>query len=333
MTGGVEGTNVEHRSGDLARLIVGIVGVVMAGIWAQAATDVDTNIFKVVNGLPSNLEGLANALAALGTIWCVLVVVVLLLVARWFPAARDAAIAGVVAWGIGAGLNELIGTRSASELGIDVRTGSGPTFPSVSTAIAVALVIALAPYLVRPLRRLAFVLAVLVALAAMYLGTGLASDVVGGLFLGLAAGAAVHALFGAPSGRPTAAQVTDRGADRRPRAGRPGAVADPDIPGATIFDGTTGDGAVRILAFGRDQRDGQVAAKLWHNVMYKDPGVPVFGSRLQTAEHLAYAAMVAERGGVAAPRVLRTGPAGQDIVFSVTRRPDRPPALGRSATA
>ena len=316
MNGGVEDTIVEHRSGDLARLIVGAVGVVMAGIWAQAATSVDTNIFKVVNDLPSNLEGLANVLAALGTIWCVLVVVVLLLLVRWFPAARDAAIAGVVAWGIGAGLNELIGTRSASELGIDVRTGSGPTFPSVSTAIAVALVIALSPYLVRPLRRLAFVLAGLVALAAMYLGTGLASDVVGGLFLGLAVGAAVHARFGAPSGRPTAAQVTT--ALQTVALDPTGLVRSPTrYPGATIFDGTTGDGAVRILAFGRDQRDGQVAAKLWHNVMYKDPGVPVFGSRLQAAEHLAYSSLVAERGEVSAPHAVRTGAGGQDIVFAV----------------
>jgi uncharacterized membrane protein YbhN (UPF0104 family)/membrane-associated phospholipid phosphatase len=316
VSGGVEDTIVEHRSGDLARLIVGVVGVVMAGIWAQAATSVDTNVFTVVNDLPSNLEGLANALAALGTIWCVLVVVVLLLVARWFPAARDAAIAGVIAWGIGAGLNEVLGTRSASELGIVVRTGSGPTYPSVSSAIVAALVIALAPYLVRPLRRLAFVLVAFVAVAAMYLGTGMLSDVVGGLFLGLAAGAAVHAAFGAPSGRPTAAQVAT--ALQTVGLDPAGLVRSPTrYPGATIFEGATADGAVRILAFGRDQRDGQIAAKLWHNVMYKDPGVPVFGSRLQTAEHLAYASLVAERGGVTAPQARRTGAGGQDIVFAV----------------
>jgi uncharacterized membrane protein YbhN (UPF0104 family)/membrane-associated phospholipid phosphatase len=311
---------VEHRGGDVARLLVGALGVLMAGIWAQTASNVDTNLFKVVNDLPSSLEGLADALVALGTIWCVLAVVVLLLVLRRFPAARDAGIAGIGAWLIATGIDELVGTRSASGLGITVRTGDGPSFPSVAAAVAAALVIALAPYLARPLRRLAFLLTILVALSVMYLGTGLASDVVGGLFLGLAAGAAVHVLFGAPSGRPTAAQVA--AAVQSVGLDLTGLTRSPTrYPGATIFDGAAPDGPVRVLAFGRDQRDGQVAAKLWHNVMYKDPGVPVFGSRIQTAEHIAYATMVAARGGLTAPLALRSGTGGPDIAFVVSRIP------------
>jgi uncharacterized membrane protein YbhN (UPF0104 family)/membrane-associated phospholipid phosphatase len=317
---GTDGAIVEHRGGDVARLVVGVLGVVMAGIWAQTASSVDTNLFTVVNDLPSSLEGLADVLVALGTVWCVLAVVVLLLVLRRFPAARDAGIAGLAAWLIASGIDELVGPRSASSLGITVRTGDGPTFPSVAAAVVAALVIALAPYLVRPLRRLAFVLVGLVALAVMYLGTGLASDVLGGLFLGLATGAAVHVLFGAPSGRPTAAQVhtavASVGLDVT------GLVRSPTrYPGATVFDGLAADGPVRVTAFGRDQRDGQIAAKLWHNVMYKDPGTAVFGSRVQTAEHLAYAAMVAERGGVVGPHALRSGTGGPDVAFVVARIP------------
>ena len=38
----------------------------MAGLWAQAATNVDTNLFEVVNDLPDSLEGLANALERAG---------------------------------------------------------------------------------------------------------------------------------------------------------------------------------------------------------------------------------------------------------------------------
>ena len=325
MTG--EQTTVERRSGDLARLIVGALGVVLAGLWAQAATNVDNDLFKVVNDLPDSLEGLASFLEALGTIWCVLVVVLVLLVARWFPAARDAALAGTVAWLVATGLNELIGTRSASSLGIDVRSGSGPSFPSEATAVVVALLIALSPYLARPLRRLFMVVVLLVALAAMYLGAALASDVAGGLFLGLAAGAAVHWVFGAPSGRPSAAQITaalgDLGVDMTGL--EPSSLR---YPGATIMDGTLAAAEGRVLAFGRDQRDGQIVAKIWHNVMYKDPGVPVFGSRLQTAEHLAYAAMLAERGGVDAPRAVKTGAGGQDLALLVTARPDGRPLSG-----
>ncbi|MGZ4755920.1 MAG: lysylphosphatidylglycerol synthase domain-containing protein [Acidimicrobiia bacterium] len=331
MSGAVQDLTTERRTGDLARLIIGGLGVSLAGLWAQASTSVDTNLFTVVNSLPDNLEGLADTLNALGSIWFVAAIVVVLLIARWLPAARDAALAGGMAWLIAIGLNELLGTRSASELGIVVRTGSGPTFPSASVAVIAALTIALAPYLVRPLRRLAMLLIVLVALAVMYLGTGLTSDVIGGLFLGLAAGAAVHVAFGAPSGRPSAAQIQTALGD----LGLDVSSLEPStaqFPGATIMDGSlAGGGPARVLAFGRDQRDGQIAAKLWHNVMYKDPGLPVFGSRIQTVEHLAYASMLAEHADVLAPRVKKTGSAGQDIAVLVTDEPNGRPLSGFGA--
>ncbi len=321
MNGANEGSRTERRSGDLACLIVGVLGLVLTGLWAQAATSVDANLFTTVNQLPDSLEGLANALAAIGSLWFVAVVVAALLIARWFPAARDAVLAGGIAWLVAEGLNELLGTRSASSLGVVVRTGGGPSFASMSTAVVAALTIVLAPYLVRPLRRLAMVLIVLVGLSAMYLGTGLASDVLGGFFLGLAAGALVHVLFGAPSGRPSPAQVQAAVGDLGLTV--TGFVASSEhYPGATLMDGSLESGAtVRAFAFGRDQRDGQVAAKLWHNVMYKDPGLPVFGSRLQTVEHLAYALMLADQAHVAAPKVLKTGTAGQDIALLVTAVP------------
>ena len=43
---------------------------------------------------------------------------------------------------------------------------------------------------------------------------------------------------------------------------------------------------LRVDAFGRDQRDAQFAAKAWHRAMYHEPGVPVFGSRIQQVEHI-----------------------------------------------
>ena len=69
------------------------------------------------------------------------------------------------------------------------------------------------------------------------------------------------------------------------------------------MDATLGSGEhVRVDAFGRDQRDGQLAAKVWHRIMYRDPGVPVFGSRIQQVEHIGYALMLADRAKVPAPR-------------------------------
>ena len=283
----VDAGGPERRPGDIGRLILGGLGVVLAGLWAQTGNNVDANLFKAINDLPNAFEGVANVFAAVGSIWFVIAVVVVLLLARWFPAARDATIAGAGAWLISIGLNDLFGHHSASSLGITVRSGSGPSFPAATAAVAAALFISLSPYLIRPLRRAAMLVVLLVALSAMYLGTGLTSDVLGGLFLGLAVGAAVHVAFGAPGGRPSTSQIRDA-------LGELGFavatidVSEIDVPRSTVMDAELTSGArVRVIAFGRDQRDGQFAAKVAHKLLYKDPGLPVFGSRIQQVEHVA----------------------------------------------
>ena len=83
--------------------------------------------------------------------------------------------------------------------------------------------------------------------------------------------------------------------------------------------------------FGRDQRDAQVAAKWWHRLMYKEPGLPVFGSRIQQVEHIGYTMFVADRAGVHAPKVVKTGIGGPDAAVLVTTpQPGTP--LGELAT-
>ena len=159
----------------------------------------------------------------------------ILLLTRRFTAARNAALAGIGAWGIAIACNELFGTRSASSLGITVRSGDGPAFPAATAAVAAALFIALAPYLIRPLRRAGVLVVLLVALSAMYLGTGLASDVLGGLLLGVAAGAAVHVVFGAPGGRPSAAQIAGALGDLGFDVVTIG-VSDIDVPRSTVME-------------------------------------------------------------------------------------------------
>jgi uncharacterized protein (TIRG00374 family) len=78
---------------------------------------------------------------------------------------------------------------------------------------------------------------------------------------------------------------------------------------------------LRVDAFGRDQRDARIATKLWHRAMYRDPGVPVFGSRIQQVEHIGYALVLAERADVPAARLVRTGVGGADAAMLVTTPP------------
>ena len=298
--------------GDIAWLVVSLIGVVLCALWSGANGDTNENLCKAINGLGDGLEGVAKAFTFLGSIWFVAIVVVLLLFVRWPAAARDAAIAGGGAWLVAIGINALAETQSVSTL--DVRTGDGPVFLTASVATAMALLVALAPYVVRPYRRLGILLVAGVATSAVYLGTGLASDVIGALFLGVVTGAAVHIAFGAPGGRPTMAEL-------REALGQLGFDVsdlrdDPvPVPRATAVDATTRAGThLRVLAFGRDQRDGQYFSKLWRSLAYREPGVAVFGTRLQQVEHLAY--------GCSSPRGRRPGPSlPQDRRRRARRRP------------
>ena len=74
-------------------------------------------------------------------------------------------------------------------------------------------------------------------------------------------------------------------------------------------------------AFGRDQRDAQVAAKVWHHLMYRKPGLPVFGTRLEHVEHIGFALVLAERAGVPATRFVHSGMGGADTAILMTKPP------------
>jgi glycosyltransferase 2 family protein len=311
----------ERRPGDVVRVVAGTVGVLLAGLWAQGETSVDANIFETVNDFPNGLQGAADGVYALGSIWAVIGVTLVLLALKKWHVALHAAIAGVLAWGIAELLHEILEPQSITGLGIDVRTGDGPSFPATNVAIITALALVLAPYVVRPVRRVLAVLIVLICLAAMYLAAAFPSDVVGGLFLGIATAGAVLAVFGAPGGRPTLDEVRD-GLTALGFDVADVAHADLQVPRAAVMDVRLTSGEqLRVDAYGRDQRDGQVAAKAWHWIMYRDPGVPVFGNRLQQTEHIGYALVLADRAKVRVPTLVRTGAAGPEAAMLITNAP------------
>ena len=82
---------VERRPADIAVLVIGVVGAVLAGMWAQSRQSLDTSLFQVVNGLPDAFRGVADVVVFLGTPLFVAIVVVVLLVRRRGTVARDVA--------------------------------------------------------------------------------------------------------------------------------------------------------------------------------------------------------------------------------------------------
>ena len=320
-----------RRPVDIARLAVGGVGVAVAGVWAQTSSSIDVNLFRVVNDLPNGLDGLGRALNALGSIWAVAAVALAFLAFRHTNVALRAALAGAGAWGVAQILNEILGDHSSQ--GIHVRTSVHPAFPSSSVAVAVALALVCAPYVVRPLRRLSVLAVVAVGFAVMFLGSAYPSDVLGGLLLGFATAGATLVALGSPAGRPTLQEVRDS-LDGLGLGVTSLDYATDAHPHNTALDAVLTDRTkVRIEAFGRDERDAQITARLWRRLMYREPGHAVFGSRTQEVEHIAYALLWAARSGVSAPRLELTGASTPETAILVTTPPsgtrfgDAPPEV------
>jgi uncharacterized membrane protein YbhN (UPF0104 family)/membrane-associated phospholipid phosphatase len=310
-----------RRPADIALLGVSAILALLVGFWAQTQSSVNLNLFRTINDLSGNAVGLAKAVYALGSIWAVLAVTAVLLLLRQFRVAVYAVLAGAGAFGLALLLNEALGTHAISGLAVNVRIGEGPVYPVANVAAITALAFGIAPFIVRPLRRIFAVVILLVCTAAMYLGAGFPADVLGGLLVGFGVAALVRVLFGAPGGQPSVAEVrvalTDLGYD----VVNIGPSTE-HIQRAAVMDVELATGEhVRVDAFGRDQRDARIAAKAWHKAMYHDPGVPVFGSRVQQVEHIAYTLMLAERSLVHAARLVRTGVGGADAAVLVTMPP------------
>jgi uncharacterized membrane protein YbhN (UPF0104 family) len=310
-----------RRPSDIALLVVSAILALIVGFWAQTQSTVNLNLFRTLNDLSGNMVGLAKAAYALGSIWAVLVVTLALVLFRQFRVAVYALLAGAGAWGVALLLNELLGVHDVTGLGVAVRIGDGPVYPVANVAIITALGFGIAPFIVRPLRRIFGLVILLVSTAAMYLGAGFPADVIGGILVGFGVAALVRVLLGAPGGQPSVAEVraalTDIGYDVANIA-----TAEQVVPRAAVMDVDLATGErVRVDAFGRDQRDARIAVKVWHKAMYRDPGVPVFGSRIQQVEHIAYTLMLAERAHVPAARLLRTGVGGADAALLVSMPP------------
>src|SRR5215813_8909465 len=119
----------ERRPADLALLLLAGTLAVVAGLWAQTQSIVNLNLFRTLNDLSGNMDGLAKAIYALGSIWAVLAVGVLLLALRAVRVAWHGVLAGAGAWGLALLINEILGTHAVAGLGVHVRIGDGPTYP------------------------------------------------------------------------------------------------------------------------------------------------------------------------------------------------------------
>ena len=176
-----------------------------AALLKAGATGWDLSLFRILNDVPPAVASVLTPLVHLFLPAGIVIVVVLIAgyVVAWnrgvLPVAAGAVAAGA-AWLL-ANVAKVIADRprpyeAVADAVLRQRPALGTSFPSSHTAVTVAVVIALAPFLPRVLAGAAIAYAVLVGWSRVYLGVHYPLDVLAGAGIGMAVGGAVLLALG-----------------------------------------------------------------------------------------------------------------------------------------
>lgn len=184
----------------------------------------DESLFRVLNDVPA---ALASVLTPLSHLFLPVGILIVIVLAAGYVVARNRSImpvaaavaAAVPTWALAHLTKAITGRPRPYEVltGVVLRQppAHGMSFPSSHTAITVAVVIAVVPFLPRALAGVAIGYAVLVGWSRVYLGVHYPLDILGGAGIGVAVGGAVLLALGvlvhhhaerAAAGRDAAAQ-------------------------------------------------------------------------------------------------------------------------------
>ncbi|MBV9832640.1 MAG: flippase-like domain-containing protein [Marmoricola sp.] len=319
--GAVPPRTVRRGASDVIRVVLAVLALVAVTAYARATTHVEGQLAAVAADLPAALDWIFQLLWRIGSLASLVLIVGSALIFRKWRLAGSMVVAGVGAGLLAVGLAAATGltaTRTA-QFGSDL---VWPSFPNVRLAVATAVLLSASPFLARPARSLIRLTLVVTTISAVALVEGLTSDVLAALVVGWGMAAAARLVFGCPVGEPTADEVGlaigELGLD---------AVDVRTVPrergGITKFTALAPDGtALGVTAFGRDDTDGQLLAKVWRTVWLKDSGPGLTLTRSESVEHLALALLLAERSGARVPRLVALGGAGpRDDAVVVTAPP------------
>jgi undecaprenyl-diphosphatase len=165
----------------------------------------DESLFRVLNQVPAAAAALLTPVSRLFSpagITVVVVLAVAYVVARTrgaLPAAAGATAAGL-AWALAHAAKAIADRPRPYEVVVGAvlrqQPAHGTSFPSSHTAVTAAVVIALVPFLARPLAVAGIGYAVLVGWSRVYLGVHYPLDVLAGAGVGLAAGGVILLALG-----------------------------------------------------------------------------------------------------------------------------------------
>jgi undecaprenyl-diphosphatase len=165
----------------------------------------DASLFRVLNQVPAAAASVLTPLSHLflpAGIIAVVVLAVVYVVARnrsVLPVATGA-VAAVAAWLLAHAAKAIADRPRPYEVMADAvlrqQPAHGTSFPSSHTAVTLAIALALAPFLARPLAAAGIAYAVLVGWSRVYLGVHYPLDILGGAGIGMTVGGVVLLALG-----------------------------------------------------------------------------------------------------------------------------------------
>jgi uncharacterized protein (TIRG00374 family) len=195
-----------------------------------------------------------------------------------------------------------------------------PQFPVTRVALVTGILLVVAPYVTRPLRRLGWLAMVVTAIASVALSYGSPVHAAGSVGVGMLTAGVLLLAVGTPRGYPSPESVL-YGLERL-------GVPNVDIRqasgqdwGLVRFVAECGDGTqLDVKVHGRDSFDSQLAAKVWRTMIYREIGRTVSLTRLQAVEHEALVGLMAARAGVSVPELRAVGSASADVALIAVDR-------------
>jgi glycosyltransferase 2 family protein len=306
-----------RHPGDAVRLVaaVAVLAVSTAVAQSKRVGVLETDVFRLVNDLPSWLFPLVWVAMQAGNLLAGVVAAAVAAATRRFFLAANLLVASAVAYLLALVVKELVGRGRPPDLldAYHVRgsAAGGLGYVSGHAAVAVAIATIASPYLGRQARRVVWTLAFLTCASRVYVGAHLPLDVVGGAALGWGVGALLYLLLGAPGGRPDAGTVTKALAgygihtvEVTPLGGR-------DARRAAYFRAVTAAGEpLFVKLVPRERRDADLAYRVWRLLARKprrERGRPPGSTADQQVEREAYLGLLAAEAGVRVPRVVLAG--------------------------
>ena len=304
-----------RHPGDVIRLIA--AGLLLACSFA-ASWVARRWLLGPAAAVPDDLGSAGRVTTGLVQVACLAaaaVVVAATLRRRRFRLLAGLAAGAVVAAGVATGIFILLGGQRPAALTANLARGSwvaGAAFPAPALfASAAAVVVAAAPWLSRPWRRVAWLTLLLAAVVRILAGTMLPMQLILALATGVTVGAAVLVTFGVPDRRigPGEIAAALRAAGLPVESVRPAEVG---AKGSRKFAAVAADGRrLFVKALGSDQRDADLLYRAYRAVRLRNVGdTRPAASLFHAVERQALVGVMAERAGVSVPgvdRIVRVG--------------------------